>query len=348
MKKNSTIKEVAERAGVSIGTVDRVLHNRVGVSVSSKKKVQEAIKELNFAANPNAAILASRKNYTISIIIPRFRPGDYWSKIHDGFLAGAGKTAFSNVDISEFYYDPSDPVSFRHAADDLLRSLPSAVIIPTLFEADSVEFARKLAEKGIPYIIIDSFFEDDNSLAYYGAPLYKSGQLAAYLMTFRSKPESVVFFRIQRDKEGLADPTRNRRIGFLDYLSSEAPGCTTYNVFLKPDDDVYNAAAISGFFAEHPEVHHLVMFNSRIYLLEEYLSLNPDPERQVLGFANLDRNIRMLQRKLVTFLICWKPERQPELAVEALANYLRTGRAPARKNNYMHMDVLTAMNAEDY
>ena len=66
MKKNSTIKEVAERAGVSIGTVDRVLHNRVGVSVSSKKKVQEAIKELNFAANPNAAILASRKNYTIS------------------------------------------------------------------------------------------------------------------------------------------------------------------------------------------------------------------------------------------------------------------------------------------
>ena len=43
-----------------------------------------------------------------------------------------------------------------------------------------------------------------------------------------------------------------------------------------------------------------------------------------------------------------KPERQPELAVEALANYLITGRIPARKNNYMHMDVLTAMNAEDY
>lgn len=39
MKKNSTIKEVAERAGVSIGTIDRVLHNRVWVSVSSKKKV---------------------------------------------------------------------------------------------------------------------------------------------------------------------------------------------------------------------------------------------------------------------------------------------------------------------
>lgn len=47
-----TIKEIAERAGVHRATVDKVLHNRVGVSDEVRMKVQRIIKEMGYTPNP--------------------------------------------------------------------------------------------------------------------------------------------------------------------------------------------------------------------------------------------------------------------------------------------------------
>ena len=55
------IKDIAERAGCSIGTVDRVIHNRGKVSAPVKKRVLEIIKELDYKPNVNARVLARQK-----------------------------------------------------------------------------------------------------------------------------------------------------------------------------------------------------------------------------------------------------------------------------------------------
>jgi hypothetical protein len=54
------VKEIARRANVSIGTVDRVIHNRKGVSENTKQKINSIIEELNFQPNKMASLLASR------------------------------------------------------------------------------------------------------------------------------------------------------------------------------------------------------------------------------------------------------------------------------------------------
>ncbi len=46
--KNLGIKELAKLADVSIGTVDRVLHNRKGVSPETKKRVLKIIEESGY------------------------------------------------------------------------------------------------------------------------------------------------------------------------------------------------------------------------------------------------------------------------------------------------------------
>lgn len=61
MKRNPTIKDVAFEAGVSIGTVDRVLHNRGKVSENKKKAVLKAIEKLNYKPSDIARALAARK-----------------------------------------------------------------------------------------------------------------------------------------------------------------------------------------------------------------------------------------------------------------------------------------------
>ena len=65
-----TINDVALAAGVSKGTVDRVLHNRGEVSRKSREKVMRVIEELGYKPNLYASVLASRRLQKIVCIIP--------------------------------------------------------------------------------------------------------------------------------------------------------------------------------------------------------------------------------------------------------------------------------------
>ena len=64
------VKEIARRANVSIGTVDRVLHNRTGVSKMTKHKILAIMKELDYQPNILARRLASKKVLRFASLIP--------------------------------------------------------------------------------------------------------------------------------------------------------------------------------------------------------------------------------------------------------------------------------------
>ena len=64
------IKDIAERAGVSVGTVDRVIHGRTNVSKASLLKVQKVLDEINYVPNHYASALASNKTYNFAAILP--------------------------------------------------------------------------------------------------------------------------------------------------------------------------------------------------------------------------------------------------------------------------------------
>ena len=112
-KQNTTILDVARLAGVSKGTVDRVLHNRGEVSAKSAEKVREAVRQLNYEPNLYASLLASRKECTIACIIPSHHPGEYWEKIHQGLELGHSDVASMGVNVRIFIYDQYNPKSFR-------------------------------------------------------------------------------------------------------------------------------------------------------------------------------------------------------------------------------------------
>ena len=70
-KENTRIKDSAERAGVSVGTVDRVLHNRPNVSKKAMEKVKKALEEMDYRPNMYASALAYNKTYTFYCLLPK-------------------------------------------------------------------------------------------------------------------------------------------------------------------------------------------------------------------------------------------------------------------------------------
>lgn len=64
------IQDVAKRAGVSIGTVSRVLNNSGYASEASRKKVEQAVKELHYRPNQVARNLLQKKTGIVAMIVP--------------------------------------------------------------------------------------------------------------------------------------------------------------------------------------------------------------------------------------------------------------------------------------
>ena len=69
IKRSPTISDVASRANVSIATVSRVLNGTVPVHTEKADRVQIAMAELNFVPRHAARVLASRKTFTIGLIL---------------------------------------------------------------------------------------------------------------------------------------------------------------------------------------------------------------------------------------------------------------------------------------
>ncbi len=353
MDKNGkvTIIDVARKAGVSKGTVDRVVHNRGEVSRKSAEKVRKAIEELQYRPNLYASVLATRKAHMIACLLPNFSKGEFWEKMHAGFLRGGESVSTLNVVTRVFLFDQYDPDSFHAAVAEMLASEPSGVILQPLFKNETLELAGRLRELGIPYVYVDTKLEDPGYFAYYGMPKYKSGRLCARMLTERLDPEEVrdvTVVRVTRDKSRRSDPTMERRSGFNDFMDEHFPECRIHQVFIDPNKPESIPDTLNAFAAEHPDMKMVVMFNSRIHLIADWLKAHPVKGRRVIGFDNMEKNLEAVRSDIVSILIAEHVEDQTFKAVHALSDYILMHKSIPMRDNYMHMDILTKYNLEHY
>lgn len=344
-----TINDVAKAAGVSKGTVDRVLHDRGEVSRKSREKILRVIEELGYKPNVYASILASQKKHNVICVIPEYVSGDFWSLTAKGIDDSRETASRYGITVTIVTYDQYDAESFRRACSDVLDSSPSGVIIAPMFRMDTLKFVKELSLRGIPYIYIDSKLEDEDYFAYFGMPMYQSGYLCADILTNGRDVPKVHIVRIERDKLGHSDPTVARRTGFLDYMMNHYPDTEIVNVFINPKnpedvtaklDEAFSSAASSGY--------HIVMFNSRIHLVVDYLRSRNISGCRVVGFDVLEKNVAALRSGHVQALIAQHSDRQAAAAVVAMVDKLILGTPAMRKDNYTQMDILNCYNCDYY
>lgn len=348
VKGQATIFDVATLCGLSRGTVDRVIHNRGRVSQENKDKVNRAISILGYRPNPNASLLASKKTLTFACLIPKFKPGEYWEKVHEGFVEGARQKYSYNVRMEYYLYDQTDPNSFVACTRKILESEPAGVIMNAVFYQETAEFASRLDEDEIPYAFVDNKFDDLNYSVYYGAEPYKSGQLGAFLLTNHNHPAEIALVRLIRDKDHKADPNKPRRKGFLDYIVGHFPDCKIHTLFINPKDTKQICRTLDEFFTQNPQVKHIAMTNSRIHLIDEYLRRSHDKERTVVGFDDLEANLSCLKEGRIEYLVTRRIPVQAQYVLNAMIDIVTQGVKPAKRNNFLHLDILHRLNLDDY
>ena len=343
-----TIYDVAKMAGVSRGTVDRVVYGRGRVSPKTKELVRKAIDALGYTANPNASSLAKKKEYKFACLIPSYSKGDYWEEITNGFIKGAASVNYGSIVLNIHHYDQTDVESFISASKEILQNNPSGVIMNAVFKEAVTDFAEELSSKGIPYAFVDNKIDDLEYMIYYGVDPYKSGALGAFLLTTRCNVRDIALIRLVRDLKHKADPNAPRRHGFLEYIEENFPECKVHTVFIKPDRPEENIATLRNFFTAHPQVKHIAMTNSRVWLIDEFLDKYPDDTRIVVGFDDLKKNLESLKKGNVEYLVTRHISLQSYNVMTQFAECVIKGEKPIRRNNYVHMDILHKRNLDDY
>ena len=106
------IKDIALRAGVSVGTVDRVLHKRPNVSKKALEKVEKALEEMDYEPNVYASALAYNRNYNFCCIIPQHTSEAYWEEIEEGVNDATQLLRDFHVSLQMVYYERFNGESF--------------------------------------------------------------------------------------------------------------------------------------------------------------------------------------------------------------------------------------------
>ena len=121
--KNIRIKDIAKLAGVSVGTVDRVLHNRGRVSPEALKKVTEVMEQIDYKPNLIARTLGSNKNYRIAALLPDPKQDPYWAQSNLGITQAQTEWAQYGIQVELFLFDLLDKNSFQKMAHEVYLSI---------------------------------------------------------------------------------------------------------------------------------------------------------------------------------------------------------------------------------
>lgn len=345
--KKTRIKDIAKLAGVSIGTVDRVLHNRGEVAEKTRSKVQGILKETNYSPNVMAQVLKLRKRFHLVSLLPEpTEDNSFWLKHSLGMARAVEELDPFPLVLTQVTFDILNEDDFQKKATSLFELKPDGVLLAPIFKSESTAFCSRLSSEKIPFVFVDGYIEDADFLAYIGENIYQSGRVAGQLIDLVTPEFSdVLVVNIARNLQNVHHLS-NRTQGFLSYFQKSGK-----NKGKKIDINISDPSPenvrieIDKVFNENPGIGSIFISGSKSYQIASYLEEKGLKSINLIGYDLLDQNVKYLKSGITRFLIGQRPEEQTYKAVKKLFEFLSLNKVP-EKIEYLPVDVVTSENVD--
>src|SRR5690554_4666319 len=349
MKSNKVIgvKEIARRANVSIATVDRVIHNRSGVSPDTRSKIEAIIKELNYQPNILASRLASGKVFNIAVLIPEgAEETDFWEAPLRGILRAESEIKQYGIRIKNFLFDLNDRETFTRQGKLIFEGNFDGVLLSPAFIEESIDFVKICKIRNIPYVFVDTDIRGYGGLSYIGPPLYHSGYLGAKLCVFGlNRSNKVLTVNIANEINNYSYAQIEE--GFKAYFKDQNEDMEVVRLDVNRTDYLSVAKDLSKVLRDHPDISVVFVTNSRVFSVARYLEEYQIKDMHLVGYDFLKENVKYLNKGIIDFLICHKPEEQGYRGIMSLYHHLALS-LPVDKIYFMPIDIITKENQEFY
>ncbi len=339
----ATIKEIADLAGVSRGTVDRVLNKRGSVNPQTAQKIMEIVRALDYKPNRAGLVLAAqKKNLKLGVIL--FGVGNpFFDEVTEGIRQKEEDLACYNCSIliERVTIDVDEQLK---AIDKLVgEGINGLAISPT----NDVRLAQKineLSDMGIPVVALNTDIPGCKRIAFVGSNYYQSGETAAGLMRLMTGGRDIHVGIITGSEEVLCHT--ERIAGFKKAFTSSV-GTEIFETVTNKDDDFISYDQTTQLLTAHPEINALFFAAGGVYGgCRAVLSLGREKDMTIITFDRVDTTKEMIQKGVISATICQQPQKQGSKPLDILFTYLATGELPKSEMNYTAVDIRIKENIE--
>ena len=338
----ATIKQIADLAGVSRGTVDRVLNNRGGVNPETEKRIQQIITSLNFTPSKAGQNLAIRKkNLKFGFIMfGDAQSHPFFNEVAKGIRQKEDELKEYGVTV-EILYSEFD--NHRHQIQ-LLEQLEqkgiSGVAITPINHPAVAAKLRELTEKGIPVVTVNSDIGNAGRLAYVGSNYYKCGETAGGLLGLITGGSANVGI-IYGSQDVLCHS--QRIAGFQDKIAASYPDIHIISSVSNHDDDIESYDVTRQLLEQNPDISALFLASAGVYgTCRAVLALGR--ALTIICYDCIPSTCDMIRKGIIQAAIDQQPVYQGEKPLDILFNAVALNTPPSQEFYYTNIEIKIAEN----
>jgi LacI family transcriptional regulator len=346
-KKKMRIKDIARLAGVSVGTVDRVIHKRGKVSEEALEKVLETLHNIDYKPNLIARTLGSKKNYRIAVLIPDPSLDEYWHQSFLGVNQAENEWAQYDFRLEAFFFDLYDRSSFKKVAEAAYKSKPDGILISPVFYHEALPFFELFKSSNIPYVLFNTNIPEVQPLSFIGQNLVDSGKVGAELLHLQQHNTGT--FALLHINESSLNSIHllEKEKGFKAYFKENDLNVSVQVLDLNNKEESSVEKEIEKLLQD-PELRGILVSTSKgASLVSSLLQTHGKGSIRLVGYDLLKDNIHYLKAGLIDFLINQNPKRQAFLGISYLANYLLLKKEPPQQDLFP-LEIITKQNLKSY
>ncbi len=326
IERSPGIKKIAEKLGISIGTVDRALHDRPGIHPDTKKRVMAAAAELGYRPNLAARFLKSGKGLTIAVCLPR-AIAHFFDDVRMGVhrAAEAHGAMVELIDYSFSRFEEGEAA----AVEEALKKRVNGIILVPGRPSHARPLIGKASRCNIPVVCIGSDADGTGRLVHVATDSFSSGALVGEFLGCLNRPlrRLAVFI----GSRGTSDHSEKLR-GIQDSVPRHIRLKTTWEV-IEAHDNAREAQHLSEKLLDTSRGLHAVY----VATANSLPVLQAMDRRSLLGRIPVITTdiypelLPYLRSGKVLATVYQHPVSQGRIAFDALHRFLVTGVRPAER-----------------
>jgi LacI family transcriptional regulator len=341
-----TLQQIAEMAGTTKSTVDKVIHERPGVSEKKRQEIKKLLKEHGYEANPLAkALNYQKRKMRVAVVLPQITAAP---DIKKGISVVYQDFHSFNIQVDYYEVGASDAEAQAACIRQLAEENVSGALILPIRSAAVEEAIGELLKKKIPVVIVNSELQLDGILCYVGQNMLQSGSVAVRMMDlFLKEPARIgiischnMLSHEQRERSFVESLAQGSGAAGSEVLQTRYIEETPEDAYQQTMDLLRDAPTLNALFITCGCVTDICR------AVQDYRRDHPGFAQPVIICYEKYKEIRdLLQKRDVACTLTGGLTKQGRFSMRVLFEYLVYDRMPEKKAFFFNNKIMIRENS---
>ncbi|KLI24166.1 LacI family DNA-binding transcriptional regulator [Brachyspira hyodysenteriae] len=341
----ATIREIAKLAGVSIGTVDRALNNRGRIDHDVEQKILDIAKSLNYKPDKIAKSLAIRKKkFKIAAVLNTYNNLFFEDVIRGIEIAGKEIKEFGMSIIIKRCKD-FDADNQLELIEEAINEGANAMAIVAINDERVKNKISELYNNNFPIVLLNSFVDSKDCIAYVGCNYDLAGEIAASLLNIISNGNNINLLVFSNNFNKMLG-NKKRVDSLVSRLNSDYKNVNVQSIIEMEKDNNLNFDKSKNNLLKHMDTDVVICPGAETskYVINAIKELGLYNKIKIITYDCSDVVKEGLLDRGIVASITQNPKEQGYRAIKVLFEYLLTKTIPDKRYTYIETQVIFREN----